>query len=287
MQRESHRTRLIIGCGFLGQRIARLWRDQAGHVVATTRTPGHAVDKSCRHIVCDVLQKQTLRDLPRADTVVFAVGYDRTSGVPMRSVYVDGLANVLEILPAPGKFLYISSGSVYGQTAGDWVNEESPTVPQEDAGKVVLDAENVLHKHLAGAVTLRFGGIYGPGRLLRRKTLEAGVPIVGDGDKWLNLIHVEDGARAVLAAEAGAPPGRIYNVCDGGPVRRRDFYTALARHLGAPAPQFVAPPAGQPLPPHESANRRLSNERLVNELNFKFRYEDYQAGIKFGSEPEE
>ena len=155
------------------------------------------------------------------------------------SVYVDGLADVLDHLPRAGKFIYISSSSVYGQTGGEWVDEESATEPLEESGRIVLAAEEVLRSKISDAIILRFGGIYGPGRLLRQKTLHAGEPIVGDGSKWLNLIHVEDGARVVLAAEQYGRPGRVYNVCDGHPVQRHVFYTYLALKLGAAAPRFM------------------------------------------------
>src|SRR5262249_56781506 len=120
----------------------------------------------------------------------------------------------------------------------------------------------LVRSRLPGAVILRFAGIYGPGRLLGRQAVEAGEPLVGDPEKWLNLIHVEDGAAAVLAAEARGEPGAVYNVCDGRPVRRRDFYALLARLLGAPEPRFVPPPPGAPVPGHERADRRVVNRRL-------------------------
>jgi nucleoside-diphosphate-sugar epimerase len=127
-------------------------------------------------------------------------------------------------------------------------------------------------------VILRFSGIYGPGRLLRRAAIEKGEPIVADADKWLNLIHVEDGARAILAAEARAAPGRVYNVCDDQPVRRRDFYAELARALGAPPPRFVAPPVAA-LPPHEKGNRRIRNARMKEELRVELRYAGFLEGL--------
>src|SRR5207249_7531694 len=128
--------------------------------------------------------------------------------------------------------------------------------------RIVLAAEELLRARLPEAIVLRFSGIYGPGRLLRRQTIERGEPIVGDADKWLNLIHVEDGARAVLAAEEFGQPGQIVNISDDLPVRRRDFYTELARMLGAPSPRFVPVPPGQPTPPHAKANRRIRNRRM-------------------------
>jgi nucleoside-diphosphate-sugar epimerase len=273
---------LIIGCGYLGRRVLPLWLGQGKRVFALTRRAEGAAELAAlgaEPVVGDVLRAESLNALPHVDTVLYAVGFDRASGAGMRQVYVDGLANVLAYLPRPKRFLYVSSSSVYGQSDGDWVDEASPTEPQEESGRIVLDAERTLHSALPDAVILRFSGIYGPGRLLRQATIIQGDPIVGDADKWLNLIHVEDGALAVLAAEANALPGMIVNVCDDTPVRRRDFYTELARVLAAPPPAFMPPPPGQSTPPHERGNRRIRNGRMKEALRVELRYPDYVQGL--------
>src|SRR5271165_4974943 len=105
-------TKLIIGCGYLGSRVARLWLEQGDDVSATTRHACGFANAAIKPIVCDVLHPESLHDLPQADTVVYAIGLDRSSGATMRAVYVDGLANVLNALPPPQKFIYISSSSV-------------------------------------------------------------------------------------------------------------------------------------------------------------------------------
>jgi nucleoside-diphosphate-sugar epimerase len=270
---------LILGCGYLGRRVAALWRSQGRRVFAVSRNATH-LPADVEPIVCDIVRPDTLRALPEVETVLYAVGFDRSSGATMRAVYVDGLANVLGHLPSPKRFIYVSSSSIYGQADGGWVDESAPTEPTEDSGRIVLEAEGVLRAKMPGAIVLRFAGIYGPGRLLRRQSIEKGEPIVGAADKWLNLIHVEDGARVVLNAEQHGEPGRAYNVCDDHPVRRRYFYATMARVLGAPEPCFVTPPADQPTPPHEKGQRRLSNRRMKEELRATLRYPDYDGGLR-------
>jgi nucleoside-diphosphate-sugar epimerase len=274
--------KLIVGCGYLGRRVAARWRRQGHRVYATTRTFARADELRAlglEPLVCDVLDPASLRALPAAATVLYCVGLDRSSGQTMRAVYVDGLANVLTVLPPPGRLIHVSSTSVYGQTGGEEVDETSSTEPEEESGKIVREAERVLRRAAPGAILLRFAGIYGPGRLLRRQAIETGEPIVGSADKWLNLIQVEDGADAVLAAEERGQPGAVYNVCDDRPVRRRDFFALLARLLHAPAPRFIEPVPGAPLPPHERANRRLSNRRLREVLQVRLRYPSYEEGL--------
>src|SRR5690349_13502895 len=98
-------SNLIIGCGYLGRRVAALWRQHGAHVHAATRRVDEAAAlraQGCEPLICDVLDATSLAQLPQADTALYAIGFDRTSGASMRSVYVDGLANVLANLPPPG-----------------------------------------------------------------------------------------------------------------------------------------------------------------------------------------
>ena len=274
--------RLIVGCGYLGRRVVPLWRAEGHRVFATTRSDAHAEELrrlGAEPVRCDVLDPATLRGLPAADAVAYCVGFDRAAGASLRDVYVTGLGNVLAALPAPGRFVHVSSTGVYGQCDGEDVDEGAATDPPEESGRVVLEAEQLLRGRLPGAVVLRFSGIYGPGRLLRGQAVRDGEPIVGDPDRWLNLIHVADGAAAVVAAAERARPGAVYNVSDDRPVRRRDFYRLLARLLGGPEPRFVPPPPGSPLPAHERANRRILNRRLRADLGVALRYPSYEEGL--------
>jgi nucleoside-diphosphate-sugar epimerase len=262
--------------------VASRWRAQGDRVFATTRRPGRAAElarRGLQPVIADVLGPETLRSLPPADAVLYCVGLGRSAGVPMRTVYVDGLAHVLAALQGPGRFVYVSSTGVYGQTAGEEVDETAATEPADESGRVVLEAERLLRGRRPDAVVLRFAGISGPGRLMRAQSLRAGEPLAGDPDKWLNLIHVEDGVAAVAAAANAATPGAVYNVSDDCPVRRREFFTRLAEVLGAPAPRFLPPDPGAPSPPHERANRRIVNRRLREELGLRLQFPSYAEGL--------
>lgn len=266
---------LIIGCGYLGRRVADLWLRQGKRVAALTRNRADELrGLGIEPVLGDVLGAPTL---PQADTVLYAVGLDRTAGRSFREVYVDGLSHVLDHLPLPRRFIYVSSTSVYGQTDGSWVDESSPTEPSEENGKIVLEAEQLLRSRLPGAIILRFAGIYGPDRMIRRASIEKGEMLTGDFDKVINLIHVEDGARAVLAAEERGQPGQTYLIADGNPATRRDFYTYMAELLGAPPVRFGDTDAATSL--RDRANRRISNRKMNEAFGDLLRYPDYRSGL--------
>jgi len=264
----------MIGCGYLGARVGRAWLDSGRAVSALTRSRADALATlGFEPIVGDVLDLGSLKALPAASTILYAVGLDRAAGRSMHEVYVGGLRNALTALPAGGRFIYVSSTSVYGQTDGSIVDEDSPTEPLEENGRIVLEAERTLREFRPDATILRFAGIYGPDRWLRKQPLLRGEPYRGDAEKWLNVIRVEDGVRAVLAAEAAAPGG-TFNIADDHPTTRREFYTELARLLGAPEARFE--PAPQPV---REANRRISNARARAELGFVPAFPSYREGL--------
>jgi nucleoside-diphosphate-sugar epimerase len=233
-------------------------------------------------IVADVVRPQTLVELPAADTVLYAVGYDRAAGESIRQVYVDGLANVLAALPPQtGRFVYISSTGVYGQTGGQLVDETSECRPVREGGRACLEAERRLSAHplSARAVVLRLAGLYGPGRIPSRQQLMAGQPLAVPADSCLNLIHVDDAVSVVLAAERRAPLPRLYVVSDGQPVERRNYYEELARLLGAPAPRFVAAPPGSEALARSATDKQIDNARMRGELAVELAYPSYRQGL--------
>ncbi|MDY3558051.1 SDR family oxidoreductase [Gemmata sp. JC673] len=270
---HSPEPRLIFGCGYLGRVVAARWLASGHRVAALTRGNAERLRASgVEPVGGDVLDPASLRTLPPAPTVLYAVGFDRAAGRPMRDVYVSGLANVLNALPSHTRFIYVSSTSVYGQSDGSWVDEASTTRPTEDSGKIVLEAEQLLRSERPDAIILRSAGLYGPHRLLRQQPILKGEPLVGDADKWLNLVHVSDAADAVLLADSGAPPGETYNVADGTPVTRRDFYTQLAELLNAPTAKFEhKPEPGAP-------NRRI-NASKFRDLGWAPKYASYRDGL--------
>jgi nucleoside-diphosphate-sugar epimerase len=280
---KKQMDKLIIGCGYLGCRVAKRWLAQGHTVHALTRGREAELNTlGIRPIRGDVRELLDATALPPAETVLYAVAPGRNEGQTPEDVWNQGLIHmtvVMEDWRTRPRLIFISSTSVYGQTDGEEVDESSPTQPREEAGQALLRAEEFLEREWPDAIILRFAAIYGPGRLLRSKALQAGEAIVADPEKWLNLIHVEDGADAVLAAEALGKPARIYNICDGQPVRRQDFYARMAEVFHASSPRFT-PPSPDALPPHESANRRIGNRRMREELKVELRYPNYEEGLR-------
>jgi nucleoside-diphosphate-sugar epimerase len=278
-------AKLIFGCGYLGCRVAQLWRAKGETVYAVTRSNERAnqlAAKGVEPVVGDITAAHPLSLARDITNVLFAVGHDRQSTGSIHKVFVGGLRLAIESLPqSVERFIYISSTGVYGQSTGEEVDENSLCEPTREGGKASLAAEKLLtaSRFASKAIVLRLAGLYGPGRIPRSADLVAGRPIDAPARGWLNLIHVDDAAQIVLSAEERATPPKTYVVSDGAPVRRADYYCELARLLNAPPPHFNEPPADSPAAQRAASDKRINPRRMFKELRPQLLYPDYRAGL--------
>ncbi len=279
-------SKLVIGCGYLGARVARRWQTRGETVYATTRSTQRAEILSQRGLIpCvgDILDDPPDIRIPAVRTVLLAVGYDRSSGATREQVYVQGLEHVLQRLPRRvERLIYVSSTGVYGQTGGDWVDEDSPCEPIRPGGQACWQAEEQLRQHPVWgprSVILRMAGLYGPGRIPRIKDLIQGRPLAASAETFLNLTHVEDASDAVLRAEAEDQRPAVYCIADGQPCLRREFYHELARLLAVPGPHFAPPEAGTSAWERAGTNKRVSSQRFLRRFGHSWRYPSFRDGL--------
>ena len=181
-------SKLIIGCGYLGTRIARRWQAAGEEVYALTRKPNRVAEfekQGWKPIVADVCDPTSLQNLPDVETLVYAVGFDRAAGLDIMDVYPGGLATVLDALShSPQRIIYVSSTGVYGQTGDVWVDESSVCEPRRPGGKASLAAEEILRNHPKAAgdvgLVLRMAGLYGPQRVPHLANLAAAEAVAVD-----------------------------------------------------------------------------------------------------------
>lgn len=276
-------NRLIFGCGYLGKRIATKWLEDGDQVYAVTRSSQRADQLRSLNllpIVGDVTRPDTLEELPEADTVVFAVGMDRTRYSDIRQVYVEGLRHVLAaISPEISHLIYVSSTGVYGDFGGSWIDESAPTEPLRDGGKACLEAEQLIanSKFAKRSTILRFAGIYGPGRVPTRSVIESKQWKKLSSQGFLNLIHVDDGASLIRTVANEPPEGQTYLVSDGRPPLRSDYYELIARHFGMdeiPWGDSTSTPQSR-----SGSNKRVSNQKLLQRYSMEFAYPDFESGL--------
>jgi nucleoside-diphosphate-sugar epimerase len=218
---------LLIGHGYLGQAITREFRGNGWDVTATSLSGSDGT------LACDVGNPDEVARLPAADFIVHCAASGRGGAEAYQRVYVNGCRNLIDGFPGV-PLLYTSSTSVYAQTDGSVVTEESPTVPDRETGSLLLAAEQVVLER--GGIVTRLSGIYGPGRsVILKKFLSGEAVIEEDGRRFLNQIHRDDAARAIFHLAATRMAG-VFNVSDSTPLSQLNCYQQLARIFEKPLP---------------------------------------------------
>ncbi len=291
-------TALIAGCGYVGHRVAQVWRKRGLQIHAVTRSAAKADELSrdgIKPIIYD-LAASSVPPLPDADVVLWCVGFERSSQSSRQAIWIDGLKRLLNALPVRGdenarRVLYTSSTSVYGNGYGQEVDETTVPNPTAEGGRACVSAEALLQEYAlqcsARVSILRLAGIYGPHRLLRRiEDLRNNTPIASPPDEWLNLIHVDDAVAAIDAVSNMESPPALMNVIGNKNTTRGDYYRALATLAHAPAPVFSvtsesaaeAYTASSAPPLHRGGNRRVVS--IVREsLGIRFKFDSIEDGL--------
>ena len=189
---------LIAGCGYVGCELARLLQANEGFAIWGLRRSVEKLPASVVHPIGeDLFNPDQLGKWPEyIDYVVYtaaASGYNEDS---YHNAYVKGLTNIITRLQTDGyrpkHILFISSTDVYHQKDGESVDENSPTLPETFAGKIMLEGESILLRSPFPATCVRLGGIYGPGRLWLINQVKEGKGCPSEPVIYTNRIHRDD-----------------------------------------------------------------------------------------------
>ncbi|HRJ71995.1 MAG TPA: NAD-dependent epimerase/dehydratase family protein [Terrimicrobiaceae bacterium] len=252
---------IIAGCGFLGEAAADLFSGIGWSVLglcASADSAARLAGKSYPVRVTDISRPFTMDPhWHGADVLIHCASSGRGGPDAYRAVYLDGLLNAITAIQ-PRRTLFTGSTSVYAQADGSVVDESSETKPDRETGRILLDAEGVALA--SGGYVARLSGLYGPGRsVLLRKFLAGEAVIEGDGTRWINQIHRDDAARAIVHLFATRADPGVYNVSDNTPATQRDVYQWLADFFHRPLP-----PSGAPDPDRKRGltSKRVSNQKI-------------------------
>ena len=263
---SSRRQRLLIaGCGDLGNRVGGLLQHWELHGL---RRNVARLGSDIVPLRADLSAPETLSDAAGFwDAVVYTATPGKRTAEGYRQAYLAGLRNLVERIETP-RLIMVSSTAVYGQDAGEWVDETAPTAPARFNGEILLEAEHLAQA--AGGIVVRFSGIYGPGReYLIRKVQSGPVSCRRQPPIWTNRIHADDCAAALAHLVELEAPDRLYVASDAQPAPRWEVLAWLGERLGVPGPVEQEDEAGQ--------GKRVCADRLLA-TGLELRYPDYRAG---------
>jgi nucleoside-diphosphate-sugar epimerase len=297
---------LIVGCGYVGRRVAAAEQTRGNRVSALARSPESAEALRALGIESvrgDLDDPESLVGLDVAGQGVYCFAPPPASGV--RDTRMKAFLAAVTPRP-PQRIVYISTTGVYGDCHGEWVDEARAPNPTADRARRRLDAEEQLRAFGArtgcGAVILRVPGIYGPDRLPVER-LRKGLPLLREDEApWSNRVHADDLVAACLAAMARGRAGAVYNVSDGHPSTMTDYFRRVADALGLPRPPEISRvesadrpsmacgprlgPVGEAgdridagMLSYLAESKRIDNRRMREELGVSPRYPTLAEGL--------
>ena len=188
----------------------------------------------------------------------------------------------------PRRFVYLSTSGVYGDCAGEWVDETRPPNPRTERAMRRLDAERALgdwgERNQVEIAILRVPGIYASDRLPLERLARGTPALRPEEDVYTNHIHADDLAGILVAALESTGARGVYNASDDGPTKMGEFFDLVADRSGLARPPRVSrEEAARLLPPEllsfMSESRRLSNRRMKTQLGVRLRYSTVRDGI--------
>ena len=278
----------IAGCGYTGSLVANLALGQGWSVAVHLRNQEKAAALTragAEVCLCSMDERDDIPRLPLdGRMLLYSVPPQGGGSIDLRAR--NFCAALERDQTFPSKIVYLSATSVYGDTGGAVVTEQSPTEPTSAMGKRRLDAEQLFQafglKHDIPVVTLRVSAIYGKGRLPLMQ-INQGQPLLREElAKPSNRIHVDDLARVCLSALLKGTG--TYNVSDGHPASMTAYFNACADALQKPRqPQIDLDEARRVMPPllfnYFMESRMVDNRRMLEDLGISLRYPDLQQGI--------
>lgn len=279
-------TITILGCGYLGSALAEQCISKGWSVSALTRNSAKA--KDLRSMGVDKVIEAQIEDEnwhdqldSNQDFVVNCVGAASNDAQGYISSYIEGQDSVMKWLEQGSvrTFVFTSSTSVYPQSGKRFVDETASCVGVSEKGGLLLAAEQKCFppvSSISRSFILRLSGLYGPGRHLLMNKVKQGEDIDGNEDRILNLIHRDDAANAIISCLQADESnlGRIYNVSDGTHATRGQIVAWLAESLNLSTPSFKGDDE------ECTPNRKVSNNRILDDLSWSPEYSNYQLGYQ-------
>ena len=285
---------LIIGCGDVGQRVARELSSRV-RLMALTSSPEKMPamrGAGITPLLGNLDQPATLRRLAGLATRVLHLAPPPGQNPNWRhDPRTQALMRVLRLRSLPQSLVYGSTSGVYGDCAGARVDETWRVSPHTPRAQRRVDAEaHVRHFGRATgtpAHVLRIPGIYATDRDngTPRGRLLKGTPVLRrEDDVFTSHIHADDLARACIAALWRGKPQRLINVCDDTQLLMGDYFDLAADLYQLPRPPRVArDSADEKLPlmllSFMSESRRLNNQRMKKELKLVLHYPTVREGL--------
>ena len=274
------------GFGFTARRLAPKLRAAGWTVSATVRSEEKCAALKAEGIECQIFDGTApLADLSALETAthILLSAPPGEAGDPVLNLHREELV-AMKYLEWIG---YLSATSVYGDTGGARVDENSPLRATTDRGLRRIESEeawlNCVSTIGLPVHVFRLAGIYGPGRSAIDQLRSGRARRIIKLGHLFSRIHVDDIVSVLEASIKRIRPGSIYNVCDEEAAMGSDVIEYAAKLMAVeppPAILFDGASLSDMARSFYADNRRISNALIKSALGVKLAYPDYRVGLK-------
>jgi nucleoside-diphosphate-sugar epimerase len=275
----SGERRAILGCGYVGEEVARAWK-QEGHALWATTTRRERLGELAELVETPLIFDSTdpstnLEFTADLDGILVSFAPSKGSEVDLgqyRKTFLGGLQRLVETLDrrprnTPLQIVHLSSCGVYGNRHGALTNETAPIIDIHPVNQVLLQAEEMMESIRSEKIkvcVLRLGGIYGPGRDIPSMLLSAAGGLVQrNGQNVPCWIHRDDIVRGVcFAFDQGLD--ETYNLVNDTQLSGQELTDRLCERAGLPLAKWLTIDTTDRI-----LNARVSNEKL-KKIGFTF-----------------
>jgi nucleoside-diphosphate-sugar epimerase len=295
------------GSGAIGRSLVPMLVADHHQVVAMTRSAAGAAAleaMGAEPVIGDVFDPDRLGGLVASAAPELVIhqltAFGAKHGDPLAETIrlrTEGTRNLVRAAQAAGARRFIAQSIAFICTpAGTGLTDEATPLYLDGSAAIrplaeavaALERQTLAADGMAGVV-LRYGWFYGPGTnhdpagSIARSVQRGRAPIVGRGAGTYSFIHVDDAARATMAALTRAAPG-IYNIVDDEPARLSEWLPVVAALLRAPAPAQLDEAAarqslGDLLVYFMNEQRGASNAKARRELGWEPRLRSWRDGF--------
>lgn len=268
-------TSLLVGCGDIGNTLACQLPAEY-QCTGLRRNIDHLGD-GIEGLSADYCNEASLQQALAGRTFDFAVITLTPSSYSeggYRDSYIAGVNALINSLSVSRSVFFVSSSSVYAEDAGAIVNEESTVDAKGFSGRIMAEAEALLMASHLPVCTVRFSGIYGPGR--QRLISRIRDRNFSNAVTFTNRIHRDDCAGVLahlMQLQSNSHDLQpCYLASDNLPVLNTEVEQWMCERLGisySSAENTTAAPSG----------KRCSNQRL-RESGYEFIHSDFKSGYQ-------
>lgn len=182
---------------------------------------------------------------------------------------------------------YLSSTGVYGNSFGEWVDESSPLLANDETALARIKAEQFWQQwgeeHHVPVCVLRLSAIYGPGRSVFDQLEKGTAKRIFASGQVFSRIHIEDIVRTLETILAQPEAGGVFNLADDFPCSQNLLIEYACHLLGQPVPPLI-PLRDASLSDFGrrfyQSSRRVSNAKLKAALGIRMKYPNFREGLR-------